>query len=611
MTPSRRLFAVLATVLALLLADSASLHAQPADPPAEEDVPYGVAAIWLYGRHLLADGDVEEALRNLHAVYRTHPEVPQVAWDFQAALVAGGFLNDALKILDDLVADHPDSAAFLLQRSDVLVKLGENGKALQDLRRARRAGSENLEVIMGEASILAAMGKTDRALDVCREGLDILPESGPRIYMTMFVILDQADRQEDLPGLIDEGIGRYPDSTQLHEVRLRSLVALGRDDEALAAARDSDRHFAGPSPTEDDTDVFLDEDMPQLEAPSMEPTSFVLELADTYAQSGRPDRAIQILEPLRNRRELGREPSLWLARLYLGNGQQDKGLATVDSVLARWPRAGQAWFLKGRILEAEGRNAEALDYFSRGVALAPDDAQIRMGYVRGMLLGWENDLTVAHPDARQQAKRDTLTHHLDRAGQLVADADSENQLVLGYAYRAVGDLDSAVQAFGKAALLPELHRPASLQLSVCFDDLDQPQKSREILEDLRRLYPRDPEVANSLGYFLAEKGEDLDKAERLIREALDKEPGTGAFLDSMGWVLYRQGRLEEAFDYMIQAVNVLPEDPVILEHLGLVLRDMGQVAEAEEMLRRALRLGGDRERLQEHLDNLPSGSEGP
>ena len=65
----------------------------------------------------------------------------------------------------------------------------------------------------------------------------------------------------------------------------------------------------------------------------------------------------------------------------------------------------------------------------------------------------------------------------------------------------------------------------------------------------------------------------------------------------MGWVMYRNGRYEESFDYLIQAVNVLPDDPVILEHLGVVLMNLEQNAEALDVLERALNLGGDPERI--------------
>jgi tetratricopeptide (TPR) repeat protein len=229
-----------------------------------------------------------------------------------------------------------------------------------------------------------------------------------------------------------------------------------------------------------------------------------------------------------------------------------------------------------------------------------------MGYVRGMLLAWESDLNHANPGKQQLERVARVRENTLRAAELVSPADAENQLVLGYAFRALDQLPEAVAAFTLASRFPGLKRSASLQLSVCHDEMDQPQQARAILEELREQFPGDPEVANSLGYFLAEKDTDLDLAESLIREALEQEPGTGAYLDSLGWVKYRQGRYEEAFDFMIQAVNVLPEDPIILEHLGLVLREMGQVQEAEEMLRRALVLGGDPERIQAHLKGLTS-----
>ena len=588
---------------------SVVVSARPADNdpnlPSNNDVPYGVASTWLMGRQLLADGAVEEALKNLHAVYRTHPDVPQVAWDFQAALVAGGYLQDAVSILDDLVEAHPDSAAFRVQRSDILLKLGQPTKALRDLREARRRGQETLDGFIAEAFVLATLDKENAALDLCRDALEKLPEHGPRLYLTMAAILEQARRQNEIPELLEEAIAAYPRSLQLRDVLMRGLVSLGRDEEALEVAVAADAYFSTAGEAPEDPQPGSLEDASGL-PPADEMPSFIIELADQYAQQGQPERAIAILEPMRQRGQLTRESSLWLSRLYLGVGRQADGLATVDAILERWPRSGQGWFLKGRILEGGGQLEEALDYFARGVEYAPDDPQVRMGYVRGMLLAWEADLNHANPGKHQQERVAKVRDNTLRAAELVAPADAENQLVLGYAFRALGMLPEAIDAFTLASRMPALKRAAGLQLSVCHDELDQPETTRAILEELREQFPTDPEVANSLGYFLAEKNTDLDLAESLIREALEQEPGTGAYLDSMGWVKYRKGLYEEAFDYIIQAVNVLPEDPVILEHLGLVLREMGQVAEAEEMLRRALILGGDPERLQEHLKNLPT-----
>jgi len=61
-----------------------------------------------------------------------------------------------------------------------------------------------------------------------------------------------------------------------------------------------------------------------------------------------------------------------------------------------------------------------------------------------------------------------------------------------------------------------------------------------------------------------------DEAYRLIRLALELDPGSAPVIDSMGWVLYRKGRLDEARSYLELALSQL-EDPEIMAHLGEVL----------------------------------------
>ena len=71
--------------------------------------------------------------------------------------------------------------------------------------------------------------------------------------------------------------------------------------------------------------------------------------------------------------------------------------------------------------------------------------------------------------------------------------------------------------------------------------------------DLRRLLDEDPdhaEALNALGYTLADRNERLDEAFALVSRALKLRPDSPAVLDSMGWVLYRQGDLEQAAVYL-------------------------------------------------------------
>lgn len=89
----------------------------------------------------------------------------------------------------------------------------------------------------------------------------------------------------------------------------------------------------------------------------------------------------------------------------------------------------------------------------------------------------------------------------------------------------------------------------------------------------------------------------LDEAAKLIEEAVKGEPDNYAYLDSMAWVLYRQGRYDEAQKYIDLALRASEQElarGVIYEHLGDILLARGKKAEALAAYREAARLCGGR-----------------
>jgi tetratricopeptide (TPR) repeat protein len=580
----------------------------------DEDLPPGVAAGWLVGHRLLAEGLSADALPYLHMAYRELPEVIVIAMDFQSALANEGYLRDALNVMDGLVAAWPDSQSFRIRRSALNLSAGRRDEALDDLREIRRQGNETVEVLAAEASILASEGKTVQALDVLRDGLHLHPERGRDIYLEMARILRNAEDTETIPGLMDEALGKYPDEPMLWLVKIKSLASLSRDAEALEVAQEADRHFSElpvtGAPEGLENTLQIEDQLPVSAPPGMPAESYAVELADYYAQNNQIDQALAILQPLSDKGELGLSPSLWLARLLLGTGREQEGVELVELILTQWPDSARGWFLKGKVEEGRGDWGKSIPHFRLAAELDPYDPEILLGIVRALLIAHDGDLREPEPNAAQKKLIAEFREHTMVASTLVPEQDSEGQMMLGYSFRVLGDLERAAWRFELAAENPELRLTALIQQSICYDENGQVAKARAALELLRREFPDDSEVANSLGYFLAEKGQDLDLAEGLIREALTAEPGNGAYLDSLGWVLYRNGKYEEAFDYLIRAVNVLPDDPVILEHLGVVLNEMGQTTEALDVLRRSLNLGGDSGRIGALIEKIENGQAG-
>jgi tetratricopeptide (TPR) repeat protein len=102
------------------------------------------------------------------------------------------------------------------------------------------------------------------------------------------------------------------------------------------------------------------------------------------------------------------------------------------------------------------------------------------------------------------------------------------------------------------------------------------------LTQLANARPDDPAALNALGYTLADHSRDLPRARKLIERAYAAAPKNAAILDSMGWVLFRQGHSAEAEPYL-QAAYADDRGGDIAAHLGEVLWRLGKPTDAERI----------------------------
>ena len=93
---------------------------------------------------------------------------------------------------------------------------------------------------------------------------------------------------------------------------------------------------------------------------------------------------------------------------------------------------------------------------------------------------------------------------------------------------------------------------------------------------------------NYLGYLLADRGQQLDEAIRLVRKALDIEPNNPNYLDSLGWAYYRRGDYDQAEKYLTPAAQQMPRNATVQEHMGDILAKRGRWQDAIAAWTRAL-----------------------
>ncbi len=192
---------------------------------------------------------------------------------------------------------------------------------------------------------------------------------------------------------------------------------------------------------------------------------------------------------------------------------------------------------------------------------------------RGQLIGKQGDL---------QGARAFL------AALRVNQPSEQVQVLLGQAHllREAGQAEAAFklleQGIERFPTNPDLLYDYALlaEKTARLDDMEK------ALRDVMRLAPENHHAYNALGYSLAERNVRLDEALSLIDTALKMAPADPFIMDSMGWVQYRLGKLDEAETYLRKAY-ALRNDAEIAVHLGEVLWHKGQKADAQKLWREA------------------------
>jgi len=559
----------------------------PDNPGEEIGLPLGATAAYALGRSLQQQGQTEAALVYLNRAYRLAPGSPRIARAYAQSLVEAGFVGDAARVYGELVRQDRDNLADRRQYALLLAQSGRPRSALEEVRRLRGRGDDDPALIKLEADLLGQLDRVDEAIAVYREAREADPDRAEDYTLAAGALLQRKERFAEMAALLREGLEDEPTSLTMRLALVRYLV----HEQRLVEAR---------------REAFAGDDARRAAGVSTRPEC-ALELAEMLARRGDYEAAADVLTAARERGQRDREAEAQLARYRLGLGDVEAALALLPEAAARWPQDAELQYLWGRALELDEDLDGARRRLAEAVELEPAMAIYRVSLLRLLVLHHRGDLEAADPAPAQAALQDLAREHVAKAAVTVHPQDADGHMIVAYAYRALGELDRACRHFAQAAEVHDNRVGAMLELAFCEQEAGRVEKARKTLKNLHAEYPDDPEVANSYGYFLAEIGQELELAETLVQRALESDPDNGAYLDSLGWVYFQQGRYGEAFDWLVRAANERPDDPVILEHLGRTLARLGEAARAREILERALAAGGDPDTLRPLIAELKGG----
>ncbi|QOY94961.1 tetratricopeptide repeat protein [Massilia sp. UMI-21] len=399
-------------------------------------------------------------------------------------------------------------------------------------------------------------------------------------------LLGRAKDKEAAAAMLERVIAPYNDSFEAHIVRAQAALARGDKDAARRAAQ-------AALEARPDSEIavlmmaqVLDDDAkvgPMLEA-FLETHPEAREVRAAHArvlvsQKRYPQARAQFEALLKERPDdAGNLYALGVLAAQMNDVQGAETYFTrFVEVLGRNPGderdPTRALLTLAQIAQERGDDAAALAWLEKIPAGTEPQLQFSAQLRRAQLLARQGDLAGARKllaglkpaEPAQQAQ--------------VAAADSQLLRDAGRTLEAYALMEAAAKRFPKN---PDLLYDFAL-LAEKVGRVDVMEKA---LREVMTLAPDNHHAYNALGYSLAERNVRLQEAQALVAKALAMAPGDPFIMDSMGWVQYRMGNLDEAEKHLRNAY-ALRRDPEIAVHLGEVLFQKGQQAAAQALWREA------------------------
>ena len=327
-----------------------------------------------------------------------------------------------------------------------------------------------------------------------------------------------------------------------------------------------------------DTPVPLAESLALVESdPS---PSNVLDHAMLLLAAQKNDAAVTELDTLASQPDTAAVALRLLGLVDFQEGRLDKATQRFTELLTTGKFVDDSFYYLGLIAERLGDVPRAMRFYGR----------VQNGDNAVAALLRASNLLESHGES--PAAQELLDHLIEdepaRAPEVLA-ARAKIYSDAGNAKRAIEVLDQGRQQY------PD-NVDIRYAVASTYEDQGQVKLALRELKGVLKSRPDDPAAMNAYGYTLADHNEQLSRARTLIERAYAEAPRNAAILDSLGWVLYRQGHTGEALPYL-KTAYADDRGADIAAHLGEVLWQLDRRDEAEKVWAEAAKNDSDNKLL--------------
>lgn len=269
----------------------------------------------------------------------------------------------------------------------------------------------------------------------------------------------------------------------------------------------------------------------------------------------------------------------WQVNAYLGEIEfrQKNDTAAINYLtkaanLAEWN--AQLWVRLGGILFDSRKYSNAISLMKNAVEKFPNDFAINLIY--GLSLSQENEHTSAKT-------------YLERAIK-INPSDITALTALGFTLNQLKESDEALKYLNKALLLNPKDVQTIGMTALIYDSKKEFIISDSLYNEAMKIDSNNVLILNNYAYSLAERKVRLDDALSMSKKALEKEPNSASYLDTIGWIYFQLGDYEKAKLNIEKAIELDGKNGTLIDHLGDVYFKYGNGSKAMNLWKEAYEL---------------------
>ena len=450
-------------------------------------------------------------------------------------LESQGNFPAALEEVDKAIDEAPGNAYLHRTAAELSLRLGQVARAATEIDRAIEIDPKDVRALIISGQIHWALGETEKAEARLRKALSINPDESEAVISLAGAVTPK-DPKEAVR-LYKEYLSRHPNEVEIQERLAQVYQATGNLKKA----------------------------------------------GETWGD-------VLALTPNSVRAHLS------LAQIAEVNFDTATAISHYEGVLTQDPTNLPLLLRVGELRYRNNDMAQANEAFSKAQAIAPNSpgANFWLALLAENRGDWKEAIRLLKniPEAdKETGILLRLSYYYSQTGQnkeavkvlrKLSDSDPANTDFLNYlaiAYEQDNQTANAEKTLKRIVEVDPNDPDAHFHLATLYDRTKRFAKAEPELRAAIRLKPDFHMALNYLGYSFAERNIQLEEAERLVSEALAMDPHNPAYLDSMGWVYFRMGKLDKAKDFLRTATEQV-RDTVIWEHYGDVEMAAGEITEA-------------------------------